>query len=495
MRHLPTLMIVVLLAVSLVVPLATPGARAASTIGWNSTPGFDSGTKAKVSTQTNICENVTANAIGLNNTGNYQGIGLTTGTLTCPTGAWGVSASGLDASWDLGTLNGSNLRDFSGNGRDLIKTGTPPSLTVTSPFGKGQNQTSLSDKMTPSKWFGFNGSTAQSVFVWVIVANCSNGKTVSTVVNAHGSGTDAQGTLRLICSTSGGIPTKMEVLIKTTVTGFLQMGPTYSFKNWTQYRLGYTWDGATLREFINGVNLYNATLIGSVVSSIHPLTVGNYYGGDSPFHGVIDEVAIWSRGLTSAEVTAWITDGRSSFLSSGSWQSPSISFTQVPNQAEIIYTNGRSYQYPNRMTIYAGSGAVLFDTILPLSNGGVITIPVNLTFQTTSWTVKVNMIGAGNGTAFMTSITFSLGPPPTLDANAMIFIAGLILMLVLGLGGLVIQDGIPALSIFGGLVGVMFGFWLWTQTAQPWLLLILVFLGILFMFMGAFMAFQDAGGG
>jgi len=66
--------------------------------------------------------------------------------------------------------------------------------------------------------------------------------------------------------------------------------------------LAATYDGITLRLYLNGTQVASRSQSGTIESSTEPLTIGgdNIYG--QFFQGVIDEVRIYSRALTPAEI-------------------------------------------------------------------------------------------------------------------------------------------------------------------------------------------------
>lgn len=85
--------------------------------------------------------------------------------------------------------------------------------------------------------------------------------------------------------------------------------------NSTTYNDGYwhlatgTYDGATMRTWLDGQCLGTASQTGSVKSYATVLRVGAYNGGQY-FNGQMDEVKIWSRGLQTNEVAAiWLAGG------------------------------------------------------------------------------------------------------------------------------------------------------------------------------------------
>lgn len=72
----------------------------------------------------------------------------------------------------------------------------------------------------------------------------------------------------------------------------------------TWYHMVGTYDGANVKLYINNVIGTSATLTGSINAVATDLNIGRQpaYGGVDYVNGVIDEVGIWNRALTSAEV-------------------------------------------------------------------------------------------------------------------------------------------------------------------------------------------------
>jgi hydrogenase maturation factor HypE len=70
---------------------------------------------------------------------------------------------------------------------------------------------------------------------------------------------------------------------------------------WTH--LAVTYDGATLRLFVNGVQAGTRAIAGAVAASSNPLRIGGNTVWGEYFSGLIDEVRVYSRVLTAAEIT------------------------------------------------------------------------------------------------------------------------------------------------------------------------------------------------
>src|SRR5262249_41591589 len=70
---------------------------------------------------------------------------------------------------------------------------------------------------------------------------------------------------------------------------------------WTQ--LAATYDGSTLRLYVNGTQVASRAQRGSLPTSANPLQIGGDSLWGQYFSGVIDEVRIYNRALTQAEIT------------------------------------------------------------------------------------------------------------------------------------------------------------------------------------------------
>ena len=68
-----------------------------------------------------------------------------------------------------------------------------------------------------------------------------------------------------------------------------------------------TYDGATLRTFVNGAQVASAAAAGSIQTSTMPLRIGGNSIWGEYFKGAIDEVRIYNRALTAAEIQADMT--------------------------------------------------------------------------------------------------------------------------------------------------------------------------------------------
>ena len=89
-------------------------------------------------------------------------------------------------------------------------------------------------------------------------------------------------------------------------------GNTYRIDSTTSYPAdGSTWmhvagtyDGTTMRLYVNGVLEASVAGPSSIISNKQVLGIGAQSNGISPFQGALDEVRVWSRSLSAAEIQA-----------------------------------------------------------------------------------------------------------------------------------------------------------------------------------------------
>ncbi|MEI6529685.1 MAG: LamG domain-containing protein [Candidatus Falkowbacteria bacterium] len=194
------------------------------------------------------------------------------------------------------------MDEASGNAADSVGANTATNTGVTYAAGKINNgavfnattdQFALGNiipgasDFTISAWVYLNQSVAnRSVFDQ---RNNSNGNALIT----YNCGSDNKFMLQLRNISAGGY---------TATTS------TNAVSNTTWTYLTVTRSGNTVTHYLNGSangsGAVSANTTGTDISWI-----GNFYGGGVNFDGMIDEVGIWSRALTSTEITTLYNAG------------------------------------------------------------------------------------------------------------------------------------------------------------------------------------------
>ena len=86
----------------------------------------------------------------------------------------------------------------------------------------------------------------------------------------------------------------------TTAEHGLRGGSALRRNRWSH--LAMTWDGLIMRVYVNGAEVSRATLIGTAKTAAGPLRIGGNAIWPEFFKGTIDEVRVYDRALTAAEI-------------------------------------------------------------------------------------------------------------------------------------------------------------------------------------------------
>jgi len=68
------------------------------------------------------------------------------------------------------------------------------------------------------------------------------------------------------------------------------------------YHIVMTYDGSFLRSYVDGVNDGTLSYTGNIRISGFPLLIGRYGNPHSTFRGMIDDVRIYNRALSTTEI-------------------------------------------------------------------------------------------------------------------------------------------------------------------------------------------------
>lgn len=197
--------------------------------------------------------------------------------------------AGLALAFGFNEGSGATVGDTSGNNN----TGTISGATWTTQgkYGGALTFDGINDVVTVPDAASLDVTSALTLEAWVYPMVVTVGwkallqKQVDAYLLTAGSsgGPPAVGgTLNGVCCTNVYAPTALAVNSWTHVAG--------------------TYDGAIMRLYLNGVQVASRAATGSLQVNANPLSMGgNTYGGEY-FQGRIDEVRIYNRALTPAEI-------------------------------------------------------------------------------------------------------------------------------------------------------------------------------------------------
>jgi signal peptidase I len=208
-----------------------------------------------------------------------------------------VKALGPQSYWRLGELSGTTAADAQG----LLNGTYAASVTngVAAPLSH-DNDTAISC-VTGTTCFStadnnaFHNTGAQSIALWFKPSTASQSSNARVLAKYDGTnityfiaynGTNGQ--MRYLVDVNSRITAQSTTLLTNTNTWSFIVG---------------TWDGSTARIYINGTQEGTATGTGPVKQNTSGFVGLGTAGGTAGARGSLDDVAIWDRALTPAEIT------------------------------------------------------------------------------------------------------------------------------------------------------------------------------------------------
>jgi len=211
-------------------------------------------------------------------------------------GAPAGSLSGPVAEWVLnsGSITGTTVADASGNGNTATVVNGPLGAD---PLGSRFNGTTqyLSNTTVHT-----GGWTQLTVFAWVNPSSFNSAIYHQILGNAIV--TSTQGGFQLFFYPSGNA---IQLTIGTGTGAIGQVGynQTFTIGGWSFCAV--TWDGATMRFFLNGVQVASAPYTGVLGNGSNNIEVARDPANSSDFFaGSIFRAGIYNRALTSTEIAA-----------------------------------------------------------------------------------------------------------------------------------------------------------------------------------------------
>ena len=204
-------------------------------------------------------------------------------------------AEGLVGYWNFEEGGGSTLLDQSGNGNNGTWSGTPVGTSGYYASGKvggwaGSFDGSTDQISIPN---GFPNYSQISLSAWVKKLGAGSNNPQGVIINVRGAGTSYLD----ICNTAiNGPAFQLSVVGSTPI---IHGGACSATGVWTHY-VG-TYDGFTSRLYVNGIQVAAASVTGKVFSGT--IDIANYIGSFY-VNGLIDDVRVYTRALSAAEVAA-----------------------------------------------------------------------------------------------------------------------------------------------------------------------------------------------
>jgi PKD repeat protein len=197
------------------------------------------------------------------------------------------SSTGLVAAYGFDEGTGTTVKDRSPYGN----TGTISSATwvTTGRFGRALSFNGSSSWITVNDANSLDLTTGMTIEAWVYPIALSGWRSVIMKESTNDE----------VYSLYANVP---QVAIVTS-EGLVNVSTSsLPLNRWTH--LAGTYDGATQRLYVNGVQVASKSRTGAMAASTRPLRIGGDSLWGEYFQGLIDEVRIYNRALTATQIQA-----------------------------------------------------------------------------------------------------------------------------------------------------------------------------------------------
>jgi glucose/arabinose dehydrogenase len=204
---------------------------------------------------------------------------------------------GLVASYSFNEGTGNTLNDRTGTGHTGTISGAAWTTPTQGKFGSALSFDGVDDWVTVNDANDLDLTTGMTLEAWVFPTALGTGSWRNVVIKERPAGevynlyanTDANApVVWVVRSTSPGQPLDAAGVA------------TLPLNTWTH--LAATYDGTTLRLFVNGTEVGSRAVTGALVTSTGVLRMGGNSKWGEYFQGRIDEMRIYNRALSGAEI-------------------------------------------------------------------------------------------------------------------------------------------------------------------------------------------------
>ena len=201
------------------------------------------------------------------------------------------AAGGLVAAYNFDEGTGTSVADASGNGN----TGTTSNTTwsTTGKYGKALTFNGTNSWVTVADNASLHATNGLTLEAWVNPTSNPSGIWQSVIMKQHTGDLD----YALYRSNGTGKP---EGVIYTTAERELPGTTSMTLNTWAH--LSETYDGTTMRLYVNGVQVASKAQTGNINVSNGVLRIGGNSIWNEYFKGMIDDVRIYNRALSAGEI-------------------------------------------------------------------------------------------------------------------------------------------------------------------------------------------------
>jgi hypothetical protein len=211
-----------------------------------------------------------------------------------------VAPSGLVAAYGFDENTGTTVDDSSGDNNN----GTLTNATwTTGKYGSALNFTGATNSyVTINDAASLDETTGLTVEAWVnpSTLNSADYGWDAAVAKENRSSSANDVSYALYAANGTGTAPALHLNIKGKGDEGVQGMSVLPLNTWTF--LAGTYDGATMKLYVNGTLVASRTMAGSIVTSTNPLRIGGDWSGEM-FTGVIDNVRIYNQALSASEIS------------------------------------------------------------------------------------------------------------------------------------------------------------------------------------------------
>jgi hypothetical protein len=263
------------------------------------------------------------------------GAGTGTGTATDVT-------SGLLGRWQMDETSGANAADSSGNNHAGTATGT---TIVAGESGMARSFSTSADYVNMGNVTSINGLSAVTVSAWIKAPSANANASEANVVDKSGcGGTAGDGPFELGLNLNFTHPHQLQFSVYPSGAGAsYNTAPTRNVDDGNWHFIAGTYDGTTIRTYVDGAQDDSLVISGGALSSTtNVVDIGGYCTGHSnQYSGTVDDVRVYNRALSASEI-------QSAFLASRAKCSnpPGVESDLIYNSAYNVYQycDGQNWQ-------------------------------------------------------------------------------------------------------------------------------------------------------
>ena len=212
----------------------------------------------------------------------------------------GSPAAGLVAHWPMGEKSGSLTADLSGNGHTGVLLNGP-----TWPLGPGLEFDGVNDYVDVGTLDVFGG--ALTLAVWIKADNPANCGSADCRILSKATGDSEGAHFFMLSTTRSGNETRLRFRLKTDDATSTLIAGSGDLPGNVFVHVAAVYDGSTMELFVDGASVGSVAKGGSLNTdpSVAVWIGGNPPdAGGHPWDGVIEDVRIYDRAVSAAEIGA-----------------------------------------------------------------------------------------------------------------------------------------------------------------------------------------------